>query len=123
MSSEEETFKPTTWLGKFACAFRGVFVGVRDYGLSSYAVHLPVMLGVLAMGCWVGVSWPEWYLLLVCITIVLAAEMMNSAIEALSHAITEEFNPHIRDALDIASGAVFVAVIGAATVGLLILFG
>lgn len=55
--------------------------------------------------------------------IVLAVEMFNSSIEALARAVTEDFNPHIRDALDIASGAVFVAVLGAATVGLLILLG
>jgi diacylglycerol kinase len=68
-----------------------------------------------------GVSWPEWYILIVCITIVLTAEMFNSSIEALAKAVTKEYDPHIGDALDIASGAVFTAVLGAATVGLLIL--
>lgn len=117
-----ETFKPTTWLGKFACAFRGIWVAIRSYGATSFAIHLPVMAGVLVVACWLSVTWTEWYLLLVCITIVLAAEMFNSALEAMARAVTEEFNPHIRDALDIASAAVFTAVVGAAAVGLMVLF-
>lgn len=123
MNAPENDFLPTTWLGKFGCAFRGVRVGIGAYGAASFAVHIPVMVGVLAYACWVGVTWEEWYLLLVCITVVLAAEMFNSSIEALARAVTKEYDPHIRDALDIASGAVFTAVIGAATVGLLVLFG
>lgn len=121
MNATEPSFKPTTWFAKFGCAFRGAWVGVASYGRASFAVHLPVMAGVLAFATWTGVDWVEWYVLLVCITVVLAAEMFNSSIEALGRAVTEEFNPHIRDALDIASGAVLVTVLGAATVGLLIL--
>ncbi|QDV76100.1 diacylglycerol kinase [Botrimarina mediterranea] len=123
MAEIEKAFLPKTWLGKFGCAFRGVRVGIGAYGAASFAVHLPVMAGVLAFAVWDGVTWPEWYLLIVCITIVLAAEMFNSSIEALAKAVTKEYDPHIRDALDIASGAVFTAVIGAATVGVLILVG
>lgn len=116
-----ESFKPTTWFAKFGCAFRGVWVGIASYGAASFAVHLPVMAAVLAAGVWLGVSWAEWYVLLLCVTVVLAAEMFNSSIEALAGAITEEYDPHIRDALDVASGAVFVTVIGAAIIGVLIL--
>lgn len=119
----ENDFRPKTWLGKFGCAFRGVRVGIGAYGAASFAVHLPVMAGVLAVGCWRGVSWDEWYVLLVCITVVLTAEMFNSSVEALGRAVTSEYNPHVRDALDIASGAVFTAVVGAAAVGLMVLFG
>lgn len=119
----DNDFRPKTWLGKFACAFRGVRIGIGAYGAASFAVHLPVMTGVLAAGWWAGVTWYEWYLLLVCITVVLAAEMFNSSLEALGRAVTTEYNPHVRDALDIASGAVFTAVVGASAVGLLILFG
>lgn len=123
MTEPEKDFTPQTWLGKFGCAFRGVRVGIGAYGAASFAIHIPVMAGVLAFACWKGVAWPEWYILIVCITIVLAAEMFNSSIEALAKAVTKEYDPHIGDALDIASGAVFTAVIGAATVGILVLFG
>ncbi|MEQ8849060.1 diacylglycerol kinase family protein [Botrimarina sp.] len=113
--------RPKTWIGKFSCAFRGVWVGMRDQ--SSFAVHFPVAALVLALAWWRSVTWPEWLALLVCVTVVLSAEMFNSSIEQLSRAVTKEYDEHVRDALDIASGAVFVAVIGAVTVGVLILLG
>lgn len=112
-------FRPTTWLGKFGCAFRGVWVGVRDQ--SSFAVHLPVAGAVLAYAWWRAVTWTEWLILLLCVTTVLTAEMFNSSLEHVARAITLEYDERIRDALDIASGAVFVAVIGAVTVGVLVL--
>ncbi len=121
MAEDPTDFKPKTWLGKFGCAFRGLWVGVR--GQSSFAIHIPIMIGVLVMGCGVGVSWVEWCLLLLAIALVLAAELCNSALEALSKAVTEEYSEPVRDALDIASAVVFVAAFGAACVGLIILFG
>ncbi|QDT70455.1 Undecaprenol kinase [Planctomycetes bacterium MalM25] len=119
--ADRPDFKPSTWLGKFACAFRGLWVGVR--GQSSFAIHIPVMIGVLVMGCVVSVPWVEWCLLLLAISLVLAAELVNSALEVLAKAVTDEYSEPVRDALDIASAVVFVASFGAACVGLIILFG
>ncbi len=59
----------------------------------------------------------EWCVLLVCIATVLAAETFNSALELLAKAITDEHDPRLADALDIGSGAVLAASIGAALVG------
>ena len=46
----------------------------------------------------------------------------DPALESMARAITGEENPHIRDVLDIASGAVLTAAFGAIAVGL-VLFG
>jgi len=104
---------------KFACALRGLLVGVR--GQSSFFIHFLVAIAVVAMATWLQVSRGEWLALIVCITIVLAAELFNSAIEHLARAITREEHPEIRDALDVASGAVLVTAIGAAVVGFWVL--
>lgn len=87
----------------------------------SFWVHLPVAVAVLIGATLHGVSLTEWAILILCIAMVLAAELFNSALEHLSQAITEEENPHIRDALDVASGAVLVTSIGALAVGCLLL--
>jgi diacylglycerol kinase len=63
----------------------------------------------------------EWGLLVLCIAVVLAAEMFNTALEHLGRAITREENADIREALDMAAGAVLVVSIGAAVVGVLVL--
>ncbi len=79
------------------------------------------MLAVVTLATWLQVSQAEWLSLILCITIVFSAELFNSAIEHLARAITREENPEIRDALDIASGAVSVTALGAAVVGFVVL--
>ncbi|TWT46462.1 diacylglycerol kinase [Botrimarina hoheduenensis] len=108
------------WRNKFACALRGIVIGCFEE--DSFAIHLPAAVIVLVYGSSQGVGLIPWLLLVLCVTIVLAAELFNSAIERLAAAITHEVNPLVRDALDIASGAVLVAALGAAAVGALILF-
>ncbi len=107
------------WKQKFACALRGLAVGV--HGQNSFAIHALATLGVVALAAWLQVSQTDWLALTLCITIVLSAELFNSAIEHLARAITREENPEIRDALDIASGAVLMTAIGAAVVGWVVL--
>ncbi len=107
------------WRRKFACALRGLAMGVR--GENSFFVHVPAALAVVAVAAWLGKTAIEWSLLIVCIAMVIAAELFNSAIEHLAKAITVQESPEIRNALDIASAAVLFASLGAALVGLTIL--
>ena len=50
----------------------------------------------------------------------LTAEVINTSIERLGRAITREYDPNVRDALDVASAAVLVMSVGAAAVAALI---
>lgn len=106
------------WMRKFANALRGVRVG--PHGQSSFLVHLIATVAVIAAGMYFRVSLVEWCLLTLCIAGVIAAELFNSSLESLAKSITRERDSNIRDALDIASGAVLIASIGAAIVGLII---
>ena len=108
------------WKQKFADAFRGLRDGVR--GESSFAVHFVVAAVVMLAAAVLRMDAVQWGVLLLCIAGVLAAEMFNSALESLARAITREENPHVRDALDIASGAVLTAAFGSIAVGIA-LFG
>jgi diacylglycerol kinase len=63
------------------------------------------------------VSLVEGCLLVLCVTIVLAAETFNTALEFLAREITSDQRPGIGAALDIASGAVLLASVGSALVG------
>lgn len=104
-----------SWPRKFRDAFRGVAVGVR--GQSSFRVHFLFAVLVIAAAALMRASWIEWVVLLLCIAVVLAAEMFNSALESLAKAITDKHDPRLADALDTGSAAVLVAAIGAALVG------
>lgn len=107
------------WSQKFLCAFRGLRVGSR--GQSSFFVHIPTACFVLAAAAQFRVTTVEWCILVLCITVVLTAELMNTAIESLARAVTSEYDPRVRDALDIGAAAVLVASLGAMAIGTLIL--
>ncbi len=111
--------QPESWVHKFRVATRGVvraFISQR-----SFWIHLPVAAAVLIGAALHGVTRMEWAILIICITIVLAAEMFNTALEHLARVVTDEENEDVRQALDIASGAVLVTAIGALAVGSMIL--
>ncbi|MBN2580244.1 MAG: diacylglycerol kinase [Pirellulales bacterium] len=106
------------WVNKFRNAFRGVKAGVR--GQSSFFVHFFMTAAVIAAAVILDVSLTQWCLLLLCVTIVLTAEMFNSALESMAKAITGNLDPHLENSLDIGSGAVLLASVGAAVVGSII---
>ena len=72
---------------------------------------------VLLAGAFVHLQSWQWCAVLVCIIAVFVAEMLNTALEELAKAVDLDFNPHIRDALDMGSAAVLLAAVGAVTVG------
>jgi diacylglycerol kinase len=109
---------PRSWRTKFGDAFRGLKLGVR--GHSSFFVHFffaaLVIAAALALGCTVH----DWAVLILCIGLVLMAELFNSAIETLFRGLEERVKARNHRALDVAAGAVLLACITAAAVGLLI---
>jgi diacylglycerol kinase len=106
------------WKQKFADAFRGMREGVR--GGTSFRVHFAIALAVLAVAAALRMNVDQWCIVLLCITVVVVAEYFNTALEAMARAITRETDPHIRDALDIASAAVLSAAFGSVAVGALL---
>lgn len=104
-----------SWPKKFRDAFRGVPLGVC--GQNSFYAHFAVAAAVLFSAAVMGVNAIQWCVLLLCVTVVLAAEMFNTALEHISRAVTDEYNERIRDALDIGSAAVLVAAAGSVAVG------
>jgi diacylglycerol kinase len=106
------------WVEKFRCAFRGTWWGIR--GQRSFVVHFAFAAAVLACAAGFRVSKQEWCLLLLCMALVWGAEMFNSALENLAKAISEREHVQLGVALDISSGAVLVAALGAAAVGTVI---
>jgi diacylglycerol kinase len=87
----------------------------------NFAVHVPAALAVTVLAALVRVRLAEWCLLVLCIAMVLSAELLNTALERLARAVTGEENEEVRNALDAAAGGVLVASIGAAIVGAILL--
>ena len=79
------------------------------------------MVVVIALGLLFGIKSWEWVVLILCITLVLAAEAFNTAIEFLTDLVSPDYHPLAGKAKDTAAAAVLICAIGAATVGFLIL--
>lgn len=113
---------PARQLGpKFAHAFRGL--GVAFAGRNGFAYHALAAAAVVVVAVLIGATRTEWLILTLCITMVISAELMNTAIEHLAKAVTADEHPEVRNALDIAAGAVLAASIGAKVVWVVVLAG
>ena len=67
-----------------------------------------------------GLSTFEWIAVILCIGAVLAAEGVNSAIEALCDKVSPEYDEAIKHTKDLAAGAVLILAVMSVIVGLLI---
>ena len=72
------------------------------------------------MGIGLKISTTEWIAVTGCIGLVLMAEGFNSSIEALCDKVSPEMDPLIGHSKDLAAGAVLIAAIAAAVIGMII---
>ena len=106
----------------FFYAFRGIAVSIRDErNLRVHLVCLCYMLGFLLGTDWFVLSRTDWALLMVAAGVVLAAELVNTAVEHAVDLATQEKREHAKKAKDAAAGAVLVCAFFAVIVGLCIL--
>ena len=83
-------------------------------------IHAAVTLVVLAFAFLLRVSAGDWCWIILAISIVWTAEALNTAFEFLADAASPEFHPLVRDAKDVAAGAVLLTAIAAAVIGVII---
>ena len=79
-----------------------------SYGCGS---HCRIVLGITRM---------EWMIIILCIGVVIAAELFNTAIEKLVDLVSPQQHPVAGQVKDIAAGAVLVCAATAAIIGLIV---
>lgn len=83
-------------------------------------IHAMAAIVVIVLGFVYRVNITEWFFLVLSIGFVLFAEAVNSSIEELTDLISPAYNVKAGRAKDIGAGAVLIAALTAATIGLLI---
>jgi diacylglycerol kinase (ATP) len=102
----------------FGYAFRGICrMIVRE---QNARIHLAVLLCVIVAGCCFHLSATEWLAVVIVAGNVFAAELFNTSIERLSDTVSPQYDENIKQVKDFAAGAVLVAAILSAVVGLII---
>jgi len=75
---------------------------------------------VITAGVLCDINRIEWLIILLCIAMVIALEMINSALEKLSDLVEPNYNPTIKIVKDVGAAAVLWSVIISIVIGLVI---
>ena len=115
------TRRVPTIIDSFNFAFEGIIHVLRTQ--RNLRIHFAIAFVVLVLALVVNVTKLELIALLISVTFVLIAEMLNSALEAAIDIATTSFDPMAKLAKDIAAGAVLIAAVNAVAVGYLVFAG
>ncbi len=103
-------------------SFKNAFIGIFDAII--HEVKIKVGLLIVLIGICVSIYFKittiEWVLSILCSTIVIGFEMINTAIETTIDMAMPNVNPLAKRAKDMSAGAVVLAVITSAIIGLII---
>lgn len=107
---------------KFKDSFRDAGAGIWYCVLSqrNMKIHLSAAIIVLAVSWFIGLSPLELALVIFAITVVLVAEMFNTAVEKTIDLYVKTFHPDARLAKHVAAGAVLVAAINSVIIGVIV---
>ena len=110
-----------TVFDSFNYAFEGIIHVLRTQ--RNLRIHFAIAVAVLILALIVNVTKLELIALLISVTFVLIAEMLNTGIEAAIDIATTSFDPMAKLAKDIAAGAVLIATVNAMIVGYFVFAG
>lgn len=102
----------------FGYAFSGIWTGIRKE--RNMKIHSAALMLVVIAGRVFKISVMEWCVCIILCALVMALELVNTAVEAVVDLVTEEQRPLAKIAKDTAAGAVLIAAIASVIVGLLI---
>lgn len=113
--------RPPSIVESFNFALEGIIHVLRTQ--RNMRIHFLAAVLVLIAALWSGVDKLELIALLLSISFVLIAEMINTAVEASVDVATTSFDPLAKLAKDIVAGAVLIATVNAVAVGYLVFSG
>ena len=107
--------KRASILKSFGFAFNGIWLSWRERNIK---IHYLAMIAVLVAAWFFGVADFELYTILLFIAVIIALEMINTAMEILADIVSPEYNEQIGELKDISAGAVLWASVIAVCVAL-----
>ncbi|MDG4950664.1 diacylglycerol kinase family protein [Weeksellaceae bacterium KMM 9724] len=96
--------------------------GIREVIKSemNMRIHLAASLLVIIMGLIFSLNWIEWIFIIICIALVLSAEIANTVVEKYLDTMHPEFNPNIGHIKDMAAAAVLILALSSFIIGMII---
>ena len=106
-------------LHSFRHAFSGLWYVLRTQ--RNAWIHAAITIAIVVLGFWLGLDRYDWTLITIAICFVWLAEIINTALEAITDLASPEQHPLARVGKDVGAGAVLLASLTAVILGLLIL--
>jgi diacylglycerol kinase (ATP) len=101
----------------FGFAAKGILLSLKE---RNKKIQVFCALVCIALGFYFQISTVEWCIILLCITLVLVLEMLNTVIERIVDVVSPAYNEKAGQIKDIAAGAVLVASVLASVIGIII---
>ncbi len=105
-------------LQSFKYAFNGLNILIKQE--HNARIHLFATVFVIVAGFIFDISIDEWIAVVFAIGLVIAMEIVNSAIEGITDFVSPDFHEKIKIIKDLAASAVLVSAITATIVGLIV---
>src|ERR1700761_895166 len=86
----------------------------------NFKIHVVIAFITILCSVYFGLSPKEWVVIIICIAAVLALEMLNTAVENICNKFCPDIDPQVKIIKDVAAGAVLIAAIASACIGVLI---
>lgn len=103
---------------RFRDATRGMFLFLFS---ADHAVFHGIAAAIALLAAWYfHISATEWMLIILCIGFVFCAEAINESIERMADFVHKAHHPDIGKIKDIAAGAVLIAAITSAVIGMVV---
>ncbi|GAA4801196.1 hypothetical protein GCM10023231_32440 [Olivibacter ginsenosidimutans] len=106
------------FLRALRAAWQGISIAFKTE--KNFRIHSFSAILVLIFGVWLNISSMEWLWILLSITLVMAAELLNTAIEAVTNLCSPAYHELAKKAKDTAAAAVLVIAIFALICGMII---
>jgi diacylglycerol kinase len=118
MNESTRPFEFTGRIRSFRYAIAGLIRMIRCQ--HNAWIHAVATVAAIALGLLFRLTRFEWCWIVLAIAIVWTAEALNTAFEFLADAASPNFHPVVRDAKDVAAGAVLVTAIAAVIIGAIV---
>jgi diacylglycerol kinase (ATP) len=103
----------------FGFAFKGLKLALNE---RNFLLHIISAMLVIIAGLFFRISATEWCVLLLCIGVVMTAELINTAIEKLVDMVSPGFNVTAGQVKDLSAAAVLLFSLISAIIGLLVFY-
>lgn len=105
-------------LYSFYYAFRGIITAIKEE--RNMKIHVSIATLVVILGLLLTLSKIEWFSIIIIISLVISAEIFNTAIETVVNLVSPKYNELAKKAKDLSAGTVLVLAICSVIIGLII---